>query len=196
MKSEQTLPDLGVTMVRDNLAAIPHVDFPSGYAIRAYRPGDVAHWLHLHRIGDRFIDDAIFTEAYFAEQFGADQALLQSRMFYIESARGEVVGSISAWFTNEQPARGRIHWVIVHPDHRRRGLTKPMMSHAMQRLAQDHQSAMLDTSIARPWAIKVYLDFGFHPLPAELTTPEIFQGWVALQRMLNHPLLRTWLEHG
>ena len=124
---EQALPDLAVTMIRDNLSAIPHVDFPPGYTIRAYRPDDVAHWLHLHRIGDPFNDDDLFTEAYFAKQFGTDSARLQSRMFYVESASGEVAGGISAWFTNEQPARGRIHWVIVHPDHRRRGLTRPMM---------------------------------------------------------------------
>ena len=45
------------------------------------------------------------------------------------------------------------------------GLRKPMMTRAMQRLAESHPNAMLGTSTGRIWALKVYLDFGFYPDP-------------------------------
>ena len=193
MEIDRTLPNLSVKMECDDLINFPRVAFPPGYSIRPYQPGDEAAWQHLHRIGDP-LSQVDFNDAFFVEQFGRDLEVLRSRMFYVESATGEVAGSISAWSTDDQPAQGLIHWVIVHPEHRRRGLSKPMMSHAMQRLAQSHQQAVLGTSLARPWAIKVYLDFGFVPADEELRDPTHLQGWGLLQQYINHPRLATWLE--
>ena len=187
--------DIGVRMECDTLLHFPQIDFPAGYAIRHYQPGDEAAWQHLHRIGDS-LSKCEFNDALFVAQFGSDPEPLRSRMFYVTAPNGDSVGTITAWFTDEVPARGRIHWVIVHPEHRRRGLTKPMMTHAMRRLAQDHSLAMLDTSLGRPWAIKVYLDFGFHPTQAAMADPLLRQGWATLQEQLQHPLLQQWLEQG
>ena len=194
METVVSVPGLDVSMECDDLVNFPRCTFPPGYAIRPYQPGDEGAWQHLHRIGDP-LSTADFNDAFFVDQFGSDLELLRSRMFYVVAANGEIAGSISAWFTDEQPQRGMIHWVIVHPGHRRRGLTKPMMTQAMERLAQSHQRAMLGTSLARPWAVKVYLDFGFLPAAAEWNDPLQVQGWASLQKRLNHPRLATWLEH-
>jgi hypothetical protein len=48
-----------------------------------------------------------------------------------------------------------------------------MMARAMTRLAQSHSGAVLGTSSGRLGAVKVYLDFGFRPEPAELNKPEM-----------------------
>jgi GNAT superfamily N-acetyltransferase len=82
----------------------------------------------------------------------------------------------------------------VHPDHQRRGISKAMMTSAMHRLAQSHAGAILGTSSGRPWAVKVYLDFGFHPLAAQLQEPEVLAGWRYVQSVLHHPAIEKWLS--
>lgn len=193
METVVSTPKLDVSMECDDLVHFPRCTFPAGYTIRPYQPGDERAWQHLHQIGDA-LSLVDFNDAFFIDQFGSDLELLRSRMFYVVAADGEIAGSISAWFSNDQPPLGLIHWVIVHPDHRRRGLAKPMMTRTMQRLAQSHERAVLGTSLARPWAIKVYLDFGFLPAAAELNDPIHYQGWATLQKLLHHPRLANWLE--
>lgn len=187
-----THPNTSVNMVCDPMTQIPAYTLPPGYHFRPYRPGDDQTWLLLQQATEPFIK---ITDDYFAGQFGSALAALPDRMFFVEMDDGIVAGTITAWWEHEQHdpnARGRIHWVAVHPQHQRRGLTKPMMTLAMQRLAQEYPAAVLGTSSGRPWAVKVYLDFGFVPEPSELTDPAIYAAWVDLQRLLQHPALQRF----
>jgi hypothetical protein len=70
-----------------------------------------------------------------------------------------------------------------------------MVAHALHAMARTHQRAMLGTSTLRPWAIKCYLDCGFVPDPAERTEHTAVAGWMALQQLLAHPALQTWLDN-
>ena len=130
-------------------------------------------------------------------QFGDRLPALPNRMYFVETEVGRAIASITAWWDanwRDTGDWGRIHWVVVHPDYQRRGLTKPMMTHAMRRLAQSHARATLGTSAGRPWAVKVYLDFGFMPDPAELSDPKIYQAWQDVQTIIQHPVLQTVLS--
>jgi GNAT superfamily N-acetyltransferase len=184
-----------VRMLRPSLLAIPQFPLPAAYRFRLYRAGDEAIWSELHRIGDPLstIDDQLFDR-----QFGSQSAALSQRMFFVETSDGEAAGSITAWGESNlqlPEERGLIHWVIVHPAHRRRGLAKAMMTQAMNCLLDlGYQSAALGTSTLRLWAVKLYLDFGFVPDAAELTDPTIVASWRRLQKTLNHPRLRTILD--
>ncbi len=178
-----------LTMLRDTLDAIPQHALPPGYRFRRFRAGDEQTWTRIQRAAEPLIN---VTDALFVSQFGSRPEALPSRMVFVETEMGEAVGTTTAWWENEgrDPGdRGRIHWVALHPDHQRRGLSKPLVSHALHRLAQEHQSAMLDTSSSRVWALKVYLDLGFHPAPAELDNPACRQAWQRVQKELNHPAL-------
>jgi GNAT superfamily N-acetyltransferase len=167
---------------------------PPGYRFRSYQPGDDVAWTALHLAAEPYVQ---VTPELWIRQFSRDEDALADRMFFLETLDGQVVGSITAWWDKDRhnPAeRGRIHWVVVHPAHQRRGLSKPMMTRAMQRLAESHPSAMLDTSTGRIWAIKVYLDFGFYPDPRQLAAkPEVLVAWQAVQAQLRHPLLTAKL---
>ena len=188
--SEQTNTNVSVHMVRDNMADFLHYELPEGYRFRMYRDGDDVTWTELQKAAEPFFE---VTPELWVREYGKDLDALPDRMFFVETLAGEPVGSITAWWDRERhnpTERGRIHWVVVHPKHQRRGITKPMMTRAMQRLALSHPSALLGTSTGRIWAIKVYLDFGFYPDPAEMEAkPEVAEAWRALQEQLNHPLL-------
>lgn len=186
--------NVSVHMVRDDMANFPHVELPDGYRFRPYRDGDDATWTMLQQAAEPFFD---VTLELFVREYGEHLDALPDRMFFVETEKGEAVASISAWWERDRHnpmERGRIHWVVVHPQHQRRGLTKPMMTYAMQRLAVSHPSAMLGTSTGRIWAIKVYLDFGFYPDLAEMEAkPEVAAAWHELQATLDHPLLASKL---
>ncbi len=192
--NEGPLENIDFNMVRDDLIGFPMCELPAGYHFRAYRPGDQAVWVALHQAAEPFID---VTQELFARQFGHALDALRDRMFFVENDEGEAAGSITAWWEREEynpTERGRIHWVVVDPRHQRRGLAKAMMTRAMRRLAESHTRAMLGTSSMRPWAVKVYLDFGFHPEPRQLNDPVILAGWQQVQSLLRHPLLDKWLD--
>jgi GNAT superfamily N-acetyltransferase len=187
--------NVSVHMIRDDVANFPIYELPTGYRFRMYRDGDDVTWTELHIAAEPYIQ---VTPALFVREYDADRDALPDRMFFVETAAGEPAASISAWWEHDRHnpmERGRIHWVVVHPDHQRRGITKPMMTRAMQRLAESHPSAMLGTSTGRIWALKVYLDFGFYPDPAELESkPEVADAWRQVQDQLNHPLLAKSLK--
>ncbi len=158
--------------------------------MRTYRDDDRQTWTDLHLAAERFVQ---VTPELFDRQFGHAFPALADRMFFLETLDGTPVGSITAWWGRQYEEaiseQGRIHWVVIHPAYQRRGFAKPMMTHAMCRLAQSHDSALLGTATGRPWAIKVYLDYGFRPDPAELARPEIVNGWRQVQRIIAHPAL-------
>lgn len=187
--------NVSVHMVRDDLENFPHYDLPAGYRFRMYREHDDVTWTRLHMAAEPFIR---VKPELFEREYGNDLDVLPDRMFFVETENGEAAASISAWWDrirSNPGERGRIHWVVVHPDHQRRGLTKPMMTRAMQRLAESHPSALLGTSTGRIWAVKVYLDFGFYPDPEELASkPQVADAWRELQALLNHPLLAKSLR--
>ncbi|RIK38397.1 MAG: hypothetical protein DCC57_20940 [Chloroflexi bacterium] len=197
---ESTAPDnmplenTSFNMVRDDMQGFPLYELPPGYQFRTYQPGDDVTWTRLNQAAEPFFE---VKPELWQSQFGGDVDALPGRMFFVTTGSGEVVGSITAWWEKERAnpgERGRIHWVMVHPAHQGRGLSKPMMTRAMQRLAESHPAAVLGTSSGRIWAVKVYLDFGFLPNAEEIAEkPEVLAAWQQVQRRLNHPALGAWL---
>ncbi len=182
--------DIAFNMNRANMVGFPQHSLPTGYHFRPCQPGDERTWTAIQLAAEPFIK---FDDAMFDRQFGDHLDALPDRMFFVETEAGRAVASITAWWDANWRASGewgRIHWVVVHPAYQRRGLTKPMMTHAMHRLAQSHTRATLGTSSGRPWAVKVYLDFGFTPDAGELADPAIYQAWQAVQAVIHHPVLR------
>lgn len=183
-----------VWMIRPTLANLPGWALPEGYRLRTFHAGDEQAWVALHVDADPYFTA---NDAHFPQQFEENRAALTDRMFFVETAAHEVVGSITAWWIDDwrdSGEWGQIHWVVVARAHQGRGLAKPMMAHALRRLARDHSRALLDTYTARTWAIKVYLDCGFLPDPAGLAKGEERQAWIDLQGRLHHPNLQHVLD--
>ncbi len=196
MSAGMAVPNVSFCMVRGELLDFPIHDLPAGYAFRGYQAGDDETWTRLNQAAEPFFE---VKPELWEKEFGGGLDALPDRMYFVMTESGEVVGSITAWWDKDRTnpeERGRIHWVMVHPSYQRRGLTKPMMTRAMQRLAQDHRAAVLGTSSGRIWAVKVYLDFGFMPDPVEIAAkPEVLEAWRQVQQRLHHPGLGAWLAN-
>lgn len=183
-------------MIRPTLENLPAWMLPAGYRLRTYHPGDEHAWVALHVDADPYFPTE---DARFPQQFEDNRDALPDRMFFVETLTGEVAGSITAWWMDDWRGTGtwgQVHWVVVARAHQGRGLSKPMMAHTLQRLAQNHTRAMLDTYTARTWAIKVYLDSGFVPDPAGLADKDVWCAWIDLQQKLQHPDLQRVLDNG
>ena len=177
--------NIAVTMVRAQLANIPHYPLPAGYSIRAYQPGDEPTWVQIQALADRYHE---ITPALFAREFGRDRTVLAARQLYLCDPAGSAIGTATAWrgtLSSDQPI-GRIHWVAIVPDRQGQGLAKPLMAAACRRLRElGHARAYLTTSTARLPAINLYLRFGFQPLAGSL---EARQAWQAVQPLLKYPV--------
>ncbi len=176
--------DIALTMIRDNLDDIPRYDWPAGYRLRWFGPGDEALWVRIQAAADRYNE---ITPTLFRAQFGQDAKLLSRRMAFILDPQGRPTGNASAWFTTFQGRRfGQVHWVAILPETQGQGLALPLMSAVLDRLQSlGHDNAYLTTSTARPPAVNLYLKFGFRPVICDRTGRDV---WRKLSLHLKYPL--------
>lgn len=162
-----------ISMFRDNLDNIPAHPLPDGYVMRPYQTGDIQHWLDFHI---PLFEPGFITKDLFHDEYGHDEALFAQRIFFMQ--HGDVVmGSISSWFGDEERGAdlGRVHWVVLHEDYRGKGLAKPLLAFALNKLNElGHTQAYLWTDTALIPAISLYLQFGLTP---EISNNEDQQAW-------------------
>ena len=175
---------LGVRMIRENMENIPHFPIPEGFAIRNYRQNEGHIWTRIQKAAEPYID---IDDGLFMREFKRDLLAMENRSFYLTTDAGEEIGTITAWWQDN--GWGQIHWVAIHPDYQGRGLSKPMMSVAMERMKQSHERCFLGTSTGRIPAIKLYLDFGFIPDRSRENSQE---AWTEVASVLEHPTLEEF----
>ena len=185
-KSEK---NYGVTMIRQHMNHIPEFPCPEGFNVRNYRPDEGHIWTRIQRAAEPYItiDDGLFDR-----EFSRDFKAMEDRSFFLITDDGEEIGTITAWWQSDWRGErggewGQIHWVAIHPDYQGRGLSKPMMSVAMNRLKESHERCFLGTATKRIVAIKVYLDFGFYP---DLRAENSQEAWEQVASVLEHPILK------
>lgn len=183
---ESLVEYISVVMLRENLKDIPQYPLPEGYRMRTYRRGDRKTWLAVLKASEPFVK---ITGKTFNDNFGSDLPAMFKRCYFLVAPDGQDTGTITVWYEPDYARRpwGRIHWVAIVPEHQRRGLSKPMMTVAMNRLRSlGHRRAMLTTQTPRLAAIKTYLDFGFVPV---ITPTNAARAWKLVDRALRHPVL-------
>ena len=160
---DPTLPHLSIAMVRPTLDDLPRAPLPAPFSFRRYQPGDVAAWVRIHALADKF---NVASPALFAERFGSDESELRERQLYLCDGAGDAIGTITAWHNDHYPGlcRGRVHWVAIVPAYQGRGLGKPLLAACLRRMVDlGYESAYLTTNPPRVPAINLYLGFGFAP---------------------------------
>ena len=80
--------------------------------------------------------------------------------------------------------------MAVRPAYQNRGLGKAGLSFALNKIAQWHDRCMLDTSIERLPALKIYMDAGFVP---DLYDEREVEKWQIVKGRLKHPTLEKFL---
>lgn len=153
-------------MIRKDANDIPQYELPEGYRFRMFKDGDQELWSNIETRVDEFKteDDAL---ARFEREFGDQIHEMEERCLFIENEAGETIGTTTAWYGDlkgDGKIRGRIHWVGIVPEYQGRGLSKPMLSKAMNLLARRHDEFYLTSQTTSWQAINMYLNYGFEPV--------------------------------
>lgn len=195
------MDDYFVRMIREDMRGCPDVPFPAGFGIRPFRRGEGPIWTRIQQRAEPFAD---IDGDRFDQVFGEHLDALEDRSFFVVTADGDEIGTITAWWDPDWRGKewGRIHWVAIEPRYQGRGLSKPAMSVAMKRLQESHERCYLGTTTGRLGAIKVYLDFGFCPDLDSVESEAMFDGglprstaevWTEVASVLEHPILKSYL---
>lgn len=109
-------------------------------------------------------------------------------MFFIVDPNGKKVATATAFFDEKLPG-GWLHWVSVSRDAQGKRLSRPLIAHTLHRLqALGYKELFVPTQTTTWVAAKLYLDFGFRPVPENLE--ENHFGWRILKTLTDHPALK------
>lgn len=182
------MKSIRLVMVRDHMDHLPSFSCPDGYRIRTFvrDRGDERRWAEIESAAGEFPDQQQALRR-FDEDFGQSLGGLEDRCFILEDARGDAIGTATAWYGRVAgEERGRVHWVGIVPDHQGRGLSKPLLSAVMARLAEHHQKAYLSTRTTNYRAVNLYLAYDFVPY---LTDGSSEEGWSMMEHVLHRKFL-------
>ena len=152
-----------LTMERENLENLPVHLLPEKYGWRFYRPGDALHWARIETSAGEFSQVEAGLRRF--ERDFPDQAALPERMLFLTD-KGLPFATATAWY--EKDGAGLLHYVAIDAAHQGQGLSRPLTALALNRLRElGHRRARLGTQTWSWVAIRVYHEFGFHPLVCE-----------------------------
>ena len=115
-------------------------------------------------------------------------------MVFIENPQGEKIATATAYYDIrgiDQSGYGWLHWVAVHREYQGKGLSKPLIAHVlslMRSLGYTH--AKIPTQTTTWLACKIYLDFGFRPVPENAVNSK--NGWRIIKTLTNHQALDSF----
>lgn len=177
------MKSIPLTMVRPDLQRIPSYSFPASYRVRNFQQGDERIWAQIEASVGEFVDEEAALK-HFDKEFGAYPEEMVRRCLFIENENGEAIGTTTAWYGSLQDdeTSGRIHWVAIRPEYQGKKLAKPLLTAAMEILAQYHPRAYLTTQTTSYRAVNMYLNYGFEPL---ITTPDCMEGWTLMETVLQ-----------
>lgn len=122
--------------------------------------------------------------------YARHEAELPGRMVFVETDSGEKVATATAFYDvrSDDHTDGWLHWVAVKREYQGRGLSKPLIAHTLDLLrAMGHTRTIIPTQTYTWLACKIYLDFGFRPIPANAVHSR--DGWRIVRAITDHPAL-------
>lgn len=165
-------------------------DLPDGFRFVFYRDGDRDQWIAIEQSAKEFTgyDQGL---AAWNKYYGGREADLYNRMIFIENEAGEKVATATALYDiygEDKSGSAWLHWVSVRREYQGKGLSKPLVSHALHVMRELGYTRVKLTTQTTTWlACKIYLDFGFRPSPQNAVESE--EGWKIIKALTKHPAL-------
>ena len=188
------LPYYDLILSRD-LSGIREYPLPEGYSYACYAPGGSREWIGIEMSAREFGCEEEGRKAW-DRFFGGRETLLPERMFFVLNSAGYGVATATAYFdihTGDDGENGWLHWVAVRREEQGRGLSKPLITHTLARLADlGYRRAFIHTQTTTWLACRIYLDLGFVPDPANAEKSR--RGWEIVKSLTGHPALDSFGE--
>lgn len=175
---------------RKNLEDLPDHSVPKGYHFVFYQPGDRDAWIEIEKSAKEFETYEQGLESWNRYYAGKDEELV-NRMVFIETDSGERIATATAYYDiygRDKSGAGWLHWVAVKRKYQGKGLSKPLISYVLKLMKQlGYEHAKIPTQTTTWLACRIYLDFGFMPIPANAVKSR--QGWNIVKTLTGHPSL-------
>ncbi|MDE5576323.1 MAG: GNAT family N-acetyltransferase [Oscillospiraceae bacterium] len=175
---------------RKTLADIPAFPLPDGYRFVFYKSGDRDAWIEIEKSAKEFKSYEAGLKSWNKYYGGKDDELVR-RMVFIETDSGEKIATATAFYDiygRDKSCAGWLHWVAVKRDCQGRGLSKPLIAHTLEVMRSlGYSHAKIPTQTTTWVSCKVYLDFGFTPIPQNAERNR--DGWRIVKALTNHPAL-------
>lgn len=192
---DKSLPYYEVVMVRDDLVNYPEYLLPEGYEYHIYQPGDEKAWAEIETSVTEF-DECKKAEEYFKNEFLCFPEEAKKRCIFVKNPEGELVATTSAWFGDDLGGiKQKLHWVAVKPEYQGKGLSKALLTKALDVLNDLHCDGKiyLTTQTWSYTAIGIYKKFGFKPYYGTFTEGSHYarpkeyleKGWEIIDAKLN-----------
>lgn len=172
---ERTLPGLYLLWPRHRLENAPEAVVPAGYGVRTRSAGAEEQ---LHALLD--VEGWRLSGADWKEY---RSRLLVDGLYLLVDANGALVASAGA-VHNPSPGRfhfpfgGELAYLIVHPEHRRKGLGRAAAALVVRRfLVGGYENIRVCAQGFRLPALRLYLELGFVPF---LHQPDLAPRWERL----------------
>lgn len=180
-------------LLERDLDLLPCFSLPEGYKFVFYKQGDRDIWIDIERSAKEFINYAQGLDAW-NRYYANNEKALSDRMVFIENANGEKVATATAYYditNNDKSGDGWLHWVAVRREYQGKGLSKPLISYVLEVMHElGYTHAKIPTQTTTWLACKIYLDFGFVPLPSNAINSR--NGWKIIKALTNHNALNSF----
>lgn len=180
-------------LLERDLNNIPFFALPDGYRYVFYKQGDCDDWINIEMSAKEFLNYEQGLEAW-NKYFANNENNLLNRMVFIENANSKKVATATAYYDitgHDKSDDAWLHWVAVSKEYQGKGLSKPLISYVlniMRKLGYTH--AKIPTQTTTWLACKIYLDFGFVPLPQNAINSK--DGWRIIKTLTNHITLNSF----
>lgn len=162
---QRTPPGLCLLWPRGLLGRYPEADLPAGYAMRPYAPRDEQDGRNLRRLLEA--DCQALSEADWRAY--RSRLLVDGLFVIVETATETLAAAAGAvhypspgWF--HFPFGGELAYLVVHPDHRGRGLGRAASALVVRRfLTAGYECIRVSVPGCQLAAIRLYLKLGFVP---------------------------------
>lgn len=177
-----------ILMERDASEDITEYPLPEGFRFVFYKPGDKKDWIEIEMSAREFVLPEEGEDAW-ERYYGGKEEELENRMIFIEDSNGEKVATATAFYEPSDAKNvGWLHWVAVKRSYQGRGLSKPLISFTLRQLVRLGYDWMKVPTQTTTWvAAKIYLDFGFRPIPENGVRSR--EGYQILRTLTHHPSL-------
>ena len=175
---------------RENLEDLPEYILPEGYRFVFYKPGDRDKWIDIEKEAKEFDSYEQGLEAWGRYYANKEEELLD-RMVFVENEQGEKVATATAFYDvtgRDKSCAAWLHWVAVKRSHQGKGLSKPLIRYVLEIMKSlGYTQAKIPTQTYTWLACKIYLDFGFVPVPQNAVNSR--DGWRIIKALTDHPTL-------
>ncbi|MCM1135297.1 MAG: GNAT family N-acetyltransferase [Clostridium sp.] len=180
-------------LLERSLNDLPQYPLPGGYRFVFFKPGDRDAWIDIEISAKELSGHGQGVEVW-DKYYGGNEHMLPGRMVFIENEKGEKVATATAYYDvtgRDTSGDGWLHWVAVRRDYQGKGLSKPLISYVLGVMRKlGYTRAKIPTQTTTWLACKIYLDFGFRPLPQNAVSSR--DGWRIVKTLTNHPALEEF----